>query len=305
MGRDCDVLIVGGGLNGPVLALALAQAGMTSIVLDAASVETRAEPGSTGGPMRCRSPRSGCSRRSGSGGRSAPHAQPIEAIRISDGRPGEGASRLFLHFDGQEVDEGPMGQIVEDRFLRARAARGARGGAGRRASRRRRRGRPGDRPGGGGGDARRRDRARRLAPRRLRRAGERGRGACRHRPARLGLRPDLAGLRGRARAAAPGGRAPVLHAGGAARHPAAARRPLVDRLDRAHRPRRGDRPARRRRLPGRAQAAVRRLPRRHRRSRAGASPIRSACRSPSAGRCRGSRWPATRRTASTRWRGRG
>ena len=33
--------------------------------------------------------------------------------------PGEGASRLFLHFDGQEIDEGPMGAVLEDRFLRA------------------------------------------------------------------------------------------------------------------------------------------------------------------------------------------
>jgi 2-octaprenyl-6-methoxyphenol hydroxylase len=46
-------------------------------------------------------------------------AQPIEEIKISDGRAGEGASSLFLHFDAAEIEEGPMGHFLEDRFLRA------------------------------------------------------------------------------------------------------------------------------------------------------------------------------------------
>ena len=37
---DRDVLIVGGGLNGPMLALALASAGVSSLVLDAAPAAT-------------------------------------------------------------------------------------------------------------------------------------------------------------------------------------------------------------------------------------------------------------------------
>jgi len=118
MGRDCDVLIVGGGLNGPVLALALAQAGMRSIVLDAGSVGSRVEPGFDGRAYALSLASQRLLAALGLWQAVAPHAQPIEAIRISDGRPGEGASRFFLHFDGQEVDEGPMGQIVEDRFLR-------------------------------------------------------------------------------------------------------------------------------------------------------------------------------------------
>ena len=44
MGIDRDALIVGGGLNGPALALALASAGISSVVLDAAPAETRADP---------------------------------------------------------------------------------------------------------------------------------------------------------------------------------------------------------------------------------------------------------------------
>ena len=59
----------------------------------------------------------------------ADRAQAIEEIKISDGRAGEGPARLFLHFDGQEIDEGPMGHVLEDRYLRGALARGDGGGA--------------------------------------------------------------------------------------------------------------------------------------------------------------------------------
>ena len=42
MEHDCDILIVGGGLNGPALALAAAQAGLRSTVIDALPDDTRA-----------------------------------------------------------------------------------------------------------------------------------------------------------------------------------------------------------------------------------------------------------------------
>ena len=118
MARDTEVLIVGGGLNGPLLALALAQGGIASVVLDARPREERAAADFDGRAYALSLASQRLLAALGLWRAVAPHAQPIEAIRISDGRPGEGASRLFLHFDGQEVDEGPMGQIVEDRFLR-------------------------------------------------------------------------------------------------------------------------------------------------------------------------------------------
>jgi 2-octaprenyl-6-methoxyphenol hydroxylase len=40
-------------------------------------------------------------------------------IKVSDGRAGEGPlSPFFLHFDHAEIEEGPMGFMLEDRFLR-------------------------------------------------------------------------------------------------------------------------------------------------------------------------------------------
>ncbi|HMO72931.1 MAG TPA: FAD-dependent monooxygenase, partial [Paracoccaceae bacterium] len=49
--------------------------------------------------------------------RVAARAQPILRVRASDGRAGEGAAPLFLHFDAAEIEEGPMGFMLEDRFL--------------------------------------------------------------------------------------------------------------------------------------------------------------------------------------------
>jgi 2-octaprenyl-6-methoxyphenol hydroxylase len=123
---DCDVLIVGGGLNGPVLALALAQGGLTSVVLDAGHPALRAAPDFDGRAYALAL----ASRRMlgalGLWARVADQAQPIEEIVISDGRAGEGASPLFLHFDQHEIEAGPMGHILEDRFLRAALAQAMR-----------------------------------------------------------------------------------------------------------------------------------------------------------------------------------
>jgi 2-octaprenyl-6-methoxyphenol hydroxylase len=117
--RDCDVLIVGGGLNGPVLALALAQGGLSSIVIDARPAEVRADPEFDGRAyalaLGSRRMLQALGLWAGLGAR----AQAIAEIKISHGRAGEGAGRFWLHFDGDEIDEGPMGHILEDRYLRA------------------------------------------------------------------------------------------------------------------------------------------------------------------------------------------
>jgi len=118
MANDCDVLIVGGGLNGPVLALALAQGGLSSIVLDAQPAAVQAAPDFDG---RAYALALGSRRMLAALGLwrgLADQAQAIEEIKISDGRAGEGPARLFLHFDGQEIDQGPMGHVLEDRYLR-------------------------------------------------------------------------------------------------------------------------------------------------------------------------------------------
>jgi len=113
-----DVVIVGGGLNGPLLALALARAGLGVAIIDARAVETRAAPGFDGRAYALALASRRCLAALGLWERLAPDAQPILEIKASDGRAGEGAAPLFLHFDHAEIEEGPMGHMIEDRHLR-------------------------------------------------------------------------------------------------------------------------------------------------------------------------------------------
>ncbi|TNC71809.1 FAD-dependent monooxygenase [Rubellimicrobium roseum] len=113
-----DTVIVGGGLAGPALALALAREGLSVTLVDA-------RPRATGDqPYDGRSYALALASRRllanlGVWARVANQAQPMLAIKVADGRPGEAPSPLSLAFDHAEIEEGPMGHMVEDRHLRA------------------------------------------------------------------------------------------------------------------------------------------------------------------------------------------
>jgi len=116
--HETEVVIVGGGLNGLLLALALAQGGVRSTVLDAGPRALREDPEFDG---RAYALAVGARRMLTALGlwrELEGQAQPILEIKISDGRAGEGASRFWLHFDHAEIEEGPMGHFLEDRYLR-------------------------------------------------------------------------------------------------------------------------------------------------------------------------------------------
>lgn len=116
--HETEVVIVGGGLNGLLLALALAQGGVRSTVLDAGPRALREDPEFDG---RAYALAVGARRMLAALGlwrELEGQAQPILEIKISDGRAGEGASRFWLHFDHAEIEEGPMGHFLEDRYLR-------------------------------------------------------------------------------------------------------------------------------------------------------------------------------------------
>jgi 2-octaprenyl-6-methoxyphenol hydroxylase len=46
------------------------------------------------------------------------NAQPMTEIKVSDGRAGDAEVFLGLHFNSAEIEEGPMGHMLEDRYLR-------------------------------------------------------------------------------------------------------------------------------------------------------------------------------------------
>lgn len=125
MNTDSDILIVGGGLNGPALAIALAQAGLSSTVIDALPGGVQTDDNFDGRSYALALASKRLLAGIGVWEQVALQSQPMLDIKVSDGRAGEGPlSPFFLHFDHTEIEEGPMGFMLEDRFLR-RALSGA------------------------------------------------------------------------------------------------------------------------------------------------------------------------------------
>ncbi len=118
MEHDADVLIVGGGLNGPLLALALVRAGLRVGVIDALPVARRAAEDFDGRSYALALASVRMLKALGLWAAVEADAQPILAVRAADGRPGEAPSPLHLSLDHAEIEEGPLGAMVEDRHLR-------------------------------------------------------------------------------------------------------------------------------------------------------------------------------------------
>ena len=115
---DSDVLIVGGGLNGPLLALALAQAGLRVVIVDALPLPKRANPKFDGRSYAMALASTRLLQAVGVWSDLEDVAQPMLDIKVTDGRAGEGPSPFFMHFNHAEIEEGPMGYMIEDRHLR-------------------------------------------------------------------------------------------------------------------------------------------------------------------------------------------
>ncbi len=118
MTSDTDILIVGGGLNGPALALALACSGQTVTVIDTLSERVRKNAAFDGRSYALALASVRLLRAIGTWDRVAENAQPMLEIKVSDGRAGDGTSPFFMHFGHAEIEEGPMGHMLEDRYLR-------------------------------------------------------------------------------------------------------------------------------------------------------------------------------------------
>src|SRR5687768_3955385 len=107
-----DVIILGGGLVGLTLAIALDRHGLSSIVVDPADPETQLAPVYDGRATAVASASWRMLEAIGVGERLQCEACPIRAIRVSDGLEPGGIS-----FD-PPVDDDPLGLMFENRRLR-------------------------------------------------------------------------------------------------------------------------------------------------------------------------------------------
>ena len=115
---DSDIIIVGGGLNGPALALALAQSGHQVTIIDALPLDSLESDSFDGRSYAMALTSTRLLNGIGVWQGLEDKAQPMLDIKVTDGRAGEGPSPFFMHFDHAEIEEGPMGYMVEDRHLR-------------------------------------------------------------------------------------------------------------------------------------------------------------------------------------------
>jgi 2-octaprenyl-6-methoxyphenol hydroxylase len=125
-----DVIIAGAGVAGATLALALARAGLSPVLVDPQPFERQLAPDFDG---RAWAIAYACFRQWRALGLAEalePHAQRIEQILVTDGRaPGAASGRqspFYLRFDSDEIadrTEGePLGYLLENRHVRAAVA---------------------------------------------------------------------------------------------------------------------------------------------------------------------------------------
>ena len=113
-----EVCIVGAGPVGGALACRLAEAGIAVAVVDRAALPPMEHPAFDGRAYAIAAGSLPLLEEAGIWSRLPLPAGPIEQIRVSDGRLGRPASKLFLHFDRHDLDGRPLGWMVEARSLR-------------------------------------------------------------------------------------------------------------------------------------------------------------------------------------------
>ena len=115
---EVEICIVGAGPVGATLAATLAAAGIRTAVVDAAPLPPMELPDFDGRAYAIALTSKRLLAAAGVWDRLPEEPCPILGIRVADGRPGEPASPLSLHFDHADVGEDPFGWMVEARALR-------------------------------------------------------------------------------------------------------------------------------------------------------------------------------------------
>jgi 2-octaprenyl-6-methoxyphenol hydroxylase len=114
MADDAELLIAGGGLNGLLLGIACAGAGLEVVLVDREDPARMLDEAFDGRTSAIAYGSQRVLDALGLWSRLAPLAEPIREIRVADD-----ASRWFLHYDHRDLGTGePLGYIVENRLLR-------------------------------------------------------------------------------------------------------------------------------------------------------------------------------------------
>lgn len=122
-GFETQALIAGGGMVGLTLGIALARAGIETVVVDGLDPAKAVDTGFDGRVSAVAFASCRMLKALGLWPHLALHAQPINDILVSDGRRIQALDRgaaasFFLHFDHRELGRGPLGHLIENRHIR-------------------------------------------------------------------------------------------------------------------------------------------------------------------------------------------
>lgn len=111
--KKYDIIVVGAGLVGMSMAVALARLGLSVVNVEKTSIDAQLEPEFDGRVSAISLGSKNILDNIGTWEFMLPHAEPILDIRVTDGN-----TPVFLHFDHNEIGEEPFGYIVENRYIR-------------------------------------------------------------------------------------------------------------------------------------------------------------------------------------------
>ena len=118
MSTSYDILIIGAGLNGASMALGAAQFGLRVALFDSNKIIDQLDCEFDGRSYALSLTSVRMMQALGLWDTLTEHAQPMLDIKVCEGQLPDGPSPFFLHFDHNEIEEGPMGHMVQDRYLR-------------------------------------------------------------------------------------------------------------------------------------------------------------------------------------------
>ena len=113
-----DAIVVGGGMAGATMGLALVRGGLSVAVIERQAPPAFRDPTFDGRTSAIAYGSAKVFEGIGIWSELEPLAQPIHDIRVADGTPWEGPSSLFLHYDHRELGDSPLGYILENRDIR-------------------------------------------------------------------------------------------------------------------------------------------------------------------------------------------
>jgi len=113
-----EVIIAGGGMVGLSLGLALAQAGIATVVIDGLPPSTIRDAAFDGRVSSFAAASCRMLEALGVWEQLKPDAQPVLDIVVGDGSVRDGASAALLHFDHREIGNEPLAHMIENRHFR-------------------------------------------------------------------------------------------------------------------------------------------------------------------------------------------